>query len=436
VVRTQSGRGTTSEENASPQRSASSQEHHSRYSTPSYEYRSDPDVERPESEERLSRSSGSDNWQTTDDEEEIPPGLTSSTHPFFRGEQYPPQPPLVPPENIELPPSLPSTLSTLTPSESLSSMSVPPAAAAPTPKEKGRRPDPFTKKSEYEKFHQQLSIFFRMNTAVYTTEIEKIYFTLSLMTEGTPGQWAQNFVDKVEAQAVTGVIPDAAWGTWAQFVAALKKSFEDPNKKRTSNYALEDLMFSPGQTADEFLQEFETLAGRAGYMGANQDDSRLIVLLEKKVPLRILDRVYSDVLPVTYDDYKDKILRYDDLNQKLKAIVPKTKGKFRFISHSGNTYTTTPTGIKVEPAEIGRNRPKSKKLWTPQSSTNRPSTSKPSTSKKPDLSNVTCYGCGRKGHMVADCRDTKGKEKGQQLRAFIDDLDNVEKKAMMDFLRV
>jgi Retrotransposon gag protein len=275
-----------------------------------------------------------------------------------------------------------------------------------------------------------------MNTAVYTTEIEKIYFTLSLMTEGTPGQWAQNFVDKVEAQAVAGAIPDAAWGTWEQFTAALKKSFADPNKKRTSNYALDELMFSPGQTADEFLQEFETLAGRAGYMGANQEDSRLIVLLEKKVPLRILNPIYRDVIPDTYADYKDKILRYDDLNQKLEALKPKAKGKLRFTSHSGTTYIAAPTGIKIEPAEIQRNRPKSKKLWTPRSSTNKPSTSKPSTNKKLDLSNITCYGCGRKGHMVADCRDKKGKEKGQQLRAFVEDLDEVEKKTMMDFLRV
>ncbi|KIM72959.1 hypothetical protein PILCRDRAFT_15650 [Piloderma croceum F 1598] len=88
-----------------------------------------------------------------DEEEEIPEGLTSSTHPFYRGHQYPPPPPLVPPEDVKLPPSLPSTSST---SSSSMAAVVPP----PTPKEKGRHPDPFTQKSGYEKFCQQLSLFF------------------------------------------------------------------------------------------------------------------------------------------------------------------------------------------------------------------------------------------------------------------------------------
>ncbi|KIM72296.1 hypothetical protein PILCRDRAFT_16270 [Piloderma croceum F 1598] len=189
------------------------------------------------------------------------------------------------------------------------------------------------------------------------------------MTEGMPGQWAQNFIEKVEARATAGVIPEAAWGTWTEFAAALKASFADPNKGKNSYNALEELTYSPGRSANEFLQEFETLAGRAGYMGATPNDAHLIVLLEQK---------------------------------KLKAIAPKRYGKICFISNSGTTYAKSPTGIKVEetPTEIGRTRPKGKKLWRP-----RPSTSQPSTSKKPETSSMTCYGCGKKGHMVREESD-------------------------------
>ncbi|KIM75175.1 hypothetical protein PILCRDRAFT_13859 [Piloderma croceum F 1598] len=187
------------------------------------------------------------------------------------------------------------------------------------------------------------------------------------MTEGTPGQWAQNFIEKVEAQATAGVILEAAWGTWAKFAAALKASFADPNKGKNSYNALEELTYSPGHSADEFLQEFETLAGRTGYMGATPNDAHLIVLLEQKVPIRLLNKVYNDVVPTTYADYKEKIIRYDNLNQKLKAITPKRYRKICFISNSSTTYTKSPTGIKVEetPAEIGRTCPKGKKLWRP-----------------------------------------------------------------------
>ncbi|KIM81540.1 hypothetical protein PILCRDRAFT_8599, partial [Piloderma croceum F 1598] len=363
MVCTTSGRGTTSEENTSSWESQNPQEGH--YSEPEYEYCSEPDSEQPEFKEGPLGSQRSYNLPSDDEEGEILEGLTLSTHPFYRGHQYPPPPPLVPPEDVELPPSLPSSSST-------SSSSMAAVVPAPTPKEKGRRPDPFTQKSGYEKFRQQLSLFFQMN------------------------EEAQNFIEKVKAQATAGVIPVAAWGTWEEFATTLKTSFADPNKGKNSYNALEELTYSSGRSADEFLQEFETLAGRAGYMGATPNDAHLIVLLEQKVPIRLLDKVYNDVVPTTYADYKEKIIRYDNLGQKLKAIAPRKYGKLHFTSSSGITYAKTPTGIKVEEttAEIGRTRPKGKKLWRP-----RPSTSQPSTSRKPETSNVTCYGCGKKGHM-------------------------------------
>ncbi|KIM73583.1 hypothetical protein PILCRDRAFT_15092 [Piloderma croceum F 1598] len=79
--------------------------------------------------------------------QEVPEELTSSTHPFYKGRQYPPVPPLEPPPQIHLPP--PPALSTNP------SMSNPPPAApaAPTtPKERGRRPDPFSEPKNYKLF--------------------------------------------------------------------------------------------------------------------------------------------------------------------------------------------------------------------------------------------------------------------------------------------
>jgi len=75
---------------------------------------------------------------------------------------------------------------------------------APTPKEQGRRPDPFMKQSDYEVFKRQLTTFFIANDAIYDTEIKKILFTLSYMTEGTPGAWAQYRIEQAQTQAVAG----------------------------------------------------------------------------------------------------------------------------------------------------------------------------------------------------------------------------------------
>jgi len=68
-----------------------------------------------------------------------------------------------------------------------------------------------------------------------------------------------NFLDKVDKQAVDGHIPDAAWGTFKNFVKVLKKSFEDPNKGKTAYNQLEKFIYASGRRADEFFQELRRL---------------------------------------------------------------------------------------------------------------------------------------------------------------------------------
>jgi len=242
VVQTHGGCGTTDKENQNLSKESLGSEE---------EFHSDPEG-------------------TTDDK--AAEALALSTYPFYEGHQYPPHSPSAPPGEVVLPPKL----------STASSMSQPPegGAVAPVPKEKGRRPEPFTKQSEYETFRRQLALFFRINREVYPTDLEKIYFTLMLMTDGAPGQWAQNFLEKMDAQAVNGDIPDATWGTFKGLVEALKASFADLNKGKTTYNALETLRYTPGHRADEFFQEFEMLAGCAGYMGATPNNAYLIDLIE------------------------------------------------------------------------------------------------------------------------------------------------------------
>jgi len=271
-----------------------------------------------------------ENQSSEDEEESIDQealdNLVSLTNPFFEGQQFPPPPHFTPPPEVELPP-LPSSASSFSTASEMSDhkqnegglppppLPLPPVEPhAPTPKEKGKQPDPFTKLSEYENFHRQLSLYFRINGRVYPTDLEKIYFTLSLMMGGSPGQWAMNFLEKMDKRAVNGDIPDTAWGTFEEFVSALKDSFEDPNKGKTAYNQLETFKYAFGRRADEFFQEFETLAGRAGYIAPKPNNAYLIDLIEQKVPKPLLIKVYNDKVPTTYVDYKEKIIRFDNLN--------------------------------------------------------------------------------------------------------------------------
>jgi len=154
-----------------------------------------------------------------------------------------------------------------------------------------------------------------------------------------------NFIDKVDKQAVNGHIPDDAWGTFENFVKALKKSFEDPNRGKTAYNQLEKFTYTPGRRADEFFQEFETLAGRAGYMTPEPNDVYLIDLVERKVPAPLIRKVYQDEVPTVYADYKDKIIRFDNLERRLNVIAPaqQKQGTFPFFYPPTNHYAIIPS---------------------------------------------------------------------------------------------
>ena len=78
--------------------------------------------------------------------------------------------------------------------------------------------------------------------------------------------------------------------------------------------------------------------------------------------------------------------------------------------------------------DIGRTRPKNK-LWVPYSSKKTPEKKATGTTTK-----ITCFECGKEGHMAKDC--PKKREKRLQLRAFIEDLDTEETDLIKGFLQV
>src|SRR5258705_11300877 len=78
-------------------------------------------------------------------------------------------------------------------------------------------------------------------------------------------------------------------------------------------------------------------------------------------------------IPTTYIAYQDKIVDFDNLNQRLravyahhdtpsgKAIYRPTPGRTDQKTHSGTVY-----GGQGQPMEIGRQRPQKGRLWVPR----------------------------------------------------------------------
>jgi len=130
-------------------------------------------------------------------------------------------------------------------------------------------------------------------------------------------------------------------------------------------------------------------------MTPEPNDAYLIDLIERKVLKPLLVKVYQDEIPITYVDYKEKIIRFDNLDQRLNVIAPAQQSKGRFCSVTLRPTAAPAFQVKQELLDMDHNRPKRKQLWKPRPSTSNPPRQSTSTSKS--TRGMKCYGCGKEG---------------------------------------
>jgi Ty3 transposon capsid-like protein len=100
-------------------------------------------------------------------------------------------------------------------------------------------PTPFTgKRNEFVLFLQDIYIYLKVNQHTYDNDDKKIFFILSYLTGGDAAVWKQQFIQtKIEENKEAGN-DEPDWGTYKEFVEALKQTFQPYDKPAE---ALEDI---------------------------------------------------------------------------------------------------------------------------------------------------------------------------------------------------
>ena len=91
-------------------------------------------------------------------------------------------------------------------------------------------------------------------------------YALSFMTKGTAEVWAHN-----QTQAIINGMSSIP--TFEAFIKQVENTFGDPDQSRTACTKLHDLKMSSSMSADEYIAQFEILAGRTNFNDAVLEDA-------------------------------------------------------------------------------------------------------------------------------------------------------------------
>ena len=291
-----------------------------------------------------------------------------------------------------------------------------PKPSAPTPKSHARKPDPFagTDPHKLQPFLLQCELFFLNNQRQYSSNEDKVNFTLSYLT-GTA-------LEYFEPSIADGTLPDNFWyWNWDAFKRLLKETFGTIDPEGDAEDQLDRLRMRDNQRILKYNVEFTRLTSRVHW-----GDSALRHRYYVGLPDRIKDVLAQQPKPKTLTELREAAQLLDARHwerstEQSRTEKATTSQRTNFRSGPGysstfNRQSAPRAGTSSSSCASGSGTPSSSRS-TPASGNGNKDLRLPSISNflgkdgklKPEerqrrMDRNLCLRCGKSGHVVADCR--------------------------------
>jgi Retrotransposon gag protein/Zinc knuckle len=125
-------------------------------------------------------------------------------------------------------------------------------------------PTPFTgKRSDFMLFMQDVFVYLKVNKTTYDNDDKKISFILSYLTGGDAAVWKQQFIQTKIEESVDAKIDEPDWGSYKEFVEALKKTFQPYDEPAEALEDMKKLRLGDGSIT-EHNSRFRLLVSQTG----------------------------------------------------------------------------------------------------------------------------------------------------------------------------
>ena len=172
-------------------------------------------------------------------------------------------------------------------------------ATSTTTKKKLRPPTPFSGKLEdLRKFLQEIKNFLLGNADAYPSNLDKILFVLSYMSEGDANSWKEEFFNSAEQTAVqTGTT--LTLRTYKNFIEEIEKDFSPYDTPKDAIYEMKELKLGKS-SIEEHVSKFKMLVTKSKL--AKND--AVAEYFRETLPIQLQTRIMSlPTPPTTLDEW-------------------------------------------------------------------------------------------------------------------------------------
>jgi hypothetical protein len=218
---------------------------------------------------------------------------------------------------------------------------------------------------------------------MFQEDYQKIMFVLSYMKYGSAELWADSVVERA--------LVEEDWGTWEGFTERLCKAFTDENALKRAIDSIGTLKQGERAAAEYFLR-LEQLAQIADIDIAF--DKQILHRVESGLNWAIVDKIYqSERLPESYGEFKQRAINIDEMWNRRREMK-KNLGLTGFVK--GNEASRRGNKGKDHERPPIRHDRAERKADPDAMDVDR---------KKKNRGPLTCYRCGREGHIARYCHE-------------------------------
>lgn len=306
------------------------------------------------------------------------------------------------------------------------------ATASKETKKKLKAPTPFSgKRDDLRKFLQEVKIYLLANGDAYPTDLDKVLFVLSYMSEGDANSWKEEFFDTAEQKSAQDGSP-LKLGTYDELIKLITTDFSPYDAPKDAIYEMKEMKMG-NMSIEEHVSKFKMLVTRSKL--AKND--AVVEYFRETLPIPLQKNIMSlETPPTTLDDWYKWAVKLQNNFLRMKNAIAKTQNRGGNTNSNTNKKTVErgPRRFYFEPAQKDPNAMDVDYMSTEE--------------RTALMKKGACFRCKMTGHLSRDCPDRrktyvppqnsnvpqkmKGKELHAHVRALLAQMEDADKEEFFD----